>query len=283
MLNHGSRSLSLLLALSLIAVACGDDDDDTGGTGGTSGKGGSTSTGGKVATGGTTTSGGTSGKGGTTSTGGTATSGGTGNATGGVVSTGGTTTTGGASTGGTAGEVGGGAGGFGGDDSVDGGAGGSGGEATVVPDTIDNPGFEVWVEGVNLPSWTSEGDIDAANKEWKALGIAHGGNYYLNNWRATAYVVTTSQLVSPLPNGNYSLSIWQQGGAYASQYVFARGYDSANSATQMVVNTAPNSAWTEIVVSPIPVTSGHVEIGVYSNGAADSWSHFDDVTLTKLP
>jgi hypothetical protein len=322
MLNHRSRSLSLFFALSLIAVACGDDDDDTGGTGG---KAGSTSTGGKAGTGGTSTSGGTGAKGGTTSTGGTSNTGGKATGTGGVVSSGGTATTGGAdaggasgsageggmpeggsatgggsttggsttggastggtagtSTGGTAGADSGGAGGFGGD-SVVGGAGGEGGEATVQI-TIVNADFETW--GDPPTGWTETGAADASGLGWKDLGIpesAHSGHQYLNFYKAADYEVTTSQVVSSVPNGNYSLAIWQRGNTYIEQYVFVGGYNSADTLAKMTANTAPNATWVQIVISPIPVTNGQVVIGVYSKGVAEAWSHFDDVTLTKLP
>lgn len=327
MLKQGSRSLAWLLALSLIAVACGDDDDDTTGTGGKASTGGSKSTtGGSKSTTGGTSSGGSSPKGGTTnggSSGGTVTSGGTGTggtATGGVttggVSTGGTSTggvaggggeggmpeggtsggdqgggggiieggsAGAAPTGGTAGAETGGSGGTAGGDSIDGGAGGSGGETTVLPDVIDNPKFDVWSDADPLPNWTKSGpDLAASFKEWKP-GVGAVESFVLSNWSATAFEVATSQLVSPLPNGNYSLSIWHKGAVFITQRIFARGHDVNNPSAELVFDVGASADWAQAVLTPIPITSGHVEIGIYSKGAAEAWSHFDDVTLTKLP
>jgi hypothetical protein len=205
-----------------------------------------------------------------------------GSTTGGTSTTGGASTggTAGASTGGTAGADNGGAGGFGGDDSVVGGAGGEGGEAAVQI-TIVNPDFEgTWADPPL--GWTEVGTADASGLEWKDIGQgAHSGHYYLNFYKAADYEVTTSQTILSVPNGNYSLAIWHQGGAYTDQYVFARGYDSGDTVTKM--NTAVSDPWEQIVISPIPVSNGQIQIGVYSKGVSGSWSHFDDVTLTKLP
>jgi hypothetical protein len=292
------------------------------GRAGSAGRGGTPSTGGVTnqggsATGGSTTGGSATGGG---ATGGTATGGSTtgGSATGGSATggsaTGGTATgggtmggaamggesgapQGGAGEGGTAGvggAAGGGAAGEGGSSGAseggaptEGGMGGSGGDggAGIVADTIDNPGFEEWSGNPIVPGWTIVGDSDAAKFRF-VQGDAHSGSAFLDIWRGTAYTVTASQVVSPLPNGNYSFSIWHKGGAYTKQYVFVRGHDASNPSAELFPvppDTTPRSAYGEITISSIPVTSGKVEIGIYSEGADGNWSHFDDAVLTREP
>lgn len=304
MLKELPRFVPWFLAASL-AIACGDDDDSTGqasggakSTGGATSKGGASSGGGTAkggASSGGATSGGAATLGGSSAggaaaggaSGGSVGQGGSGNPQGGTTPLGGSGGVGG-DTAGSAGESGGGgisaggAGGTGGEET--GGNGGEGGAAPVQPDAIDNPGFEAATQGdVPPPNWSITGTITAAKTTWNTAN-AHAGDKYLDIWAASAYTVTTSQLVSPLPAGNYSFSIWHIGGAYTKQQIFARGYDANNASAEIHVDTTVSeSAWVQVVIPSIPVTSGKVEIGVYSEATANNWSHFDDAVLTKLP
>ena len=68
------------------------------------------------------------------------------------------------------------------------------------------------------------------------------------------------------------------------QKVFIKGYDVNDpNAVTSVSTTWWENPWHEITVGPVTVTSGQVEVGVSTEGAANNWSHFDDATLTKLP
>jgi hypothetical protein len=160
-----------------------------------------------------------------------------------------------------------------------GGAGGEGGAVVTEWDTIQNPGFELWAAGEPSAGWTVVDEPDSAGTSWQGGG-AHGGTGFLNLWLGSAYTADVSQVVSPIPDGSYTLSIWHWGSAYTEQYVYVSGYDEANAETRLTANTAANSAFVEIRIENIPVTSGQIKIGIYSVGAADNWSHFDDVSLT---
>lgn len=286
-------------------------------TGGTS-KGGGGGSGG-VSTGGSTPSGGAS-TGGSTPSGGSAgaeggVAGGAGDAGAGGIAVGsGGAGNGGAGVGGVGGWVTGDggdpAGGYGGTTGGGGGAetggvggdapGGAGGSVSITPDSLDNGIFEETLTGGvqpprgSVPRWTVTpaviGTDIAAFIEWHAAGTgATGGTgtYHLQNWLATAYTVTTAQVVDPLPDGNYTFSVYVRAkqAAFASQYLFARGYSAADTNLELKTDiTAANSnasTYTLISVGPIPVTSGHCEVGIYSDGAADAWASFDDATLTK--
>jgi hypothetical protein len=217
---------------------------------------------------------------------------GTGNATGGAGDggmpgtggTGGDDGTGGAPEGGIGGEPAVGAGGAGAGEggapvTGSGGAGGEGGAPVAEWDTIQNPGFELWAAGEPSAGWTVVDDPDSAGTSWQGGG-AHTGTGFLNLWLGSAYTADVSQVVSPIPDGTYTLSIWHWGSAYTEQYVYVSAYDESNAETRLTANTAANSAFVEIRIENIPVTSGQIKIGIYSVGAADNWSHFDDVSLT---
>ena len=232
--------------------AVGGTATSNGGTPSGSSRGGSPASGGSSTAGGTSSAGGAMNTSATTSLGGTSSTGGATSA-GGATSTGGLTSTGGASGLSTAGVV-----------------------------AITNAGFETGASNIAPFGWTLSGTSPTASYILYDQANAHSGFGCLNNWSASAYSVTTSQDVA-LPNGDYTLSIWYFGSAYAKQFVFARGYDSANLAAELHANTVPTAAYVELTISPISVTSGKVTIGVYSEGAAGAWSHFDDVTLTQIP
>lgn len=278
------------------------------GTGGSAGKGGTAGSG----TGGTAGQGGSAGSTAGSGTGGSAGDGESGSA-GEVNSAGnagegsggtagdGASGTAGEGSGGTAGDgVGGGAGGepaaagAGGDGTagageggapVAGGAGGEGGAPVVVADVLDNGGFEVHHENwVDVPPWVRSADVEAhmAAASYKEDGGARTGMGYLNVWIGTAYEVTVSQVVEPLPNGTYSVTLWHEGGAYLDQYVFVRGHDEANALNEIAVDTVPGDDYAPLTIPNIPVTSGRIEIGIYSDAQAGAWSHFDDVALTLV-
>jgi hypothetical protein len=269
------------IAASLfIAVACSDDEDGDGsqgggGTSGSAGKGGSSgsSTGGKggTSTGGMNTggssTGGKSGSAGTGPTGGTSGAGGT-SGDGGV---------GGATDGGMGGET-------------DGGMGGAGGEMTV-PDVLDNPGFETGDVGTLnvIPNWQESGDLDSSYVEWTG---GRNASHKLGHWRAWSktmqeYDANTFQTVGPIPNGTYSFSMWvNRKLVLTSQYLFARGHDASNPTQEVTMDTAhanSEAGYTQITLSGIVVTSGHVTVGIHTHSWGNDWSNIDDATLTKDP
>lgn len=67
-----------------------------------------------------------------------------------------------------------------------------------------NPGFED-DNDVTAPSgWTVTGDTPASYTEWGG----YSGNWRLSNWSADPYVVETSQTLTGLGRGWYTLRAW---------------------------------------------------------------------------
>lgn len=153
----------------------------------------------------------------------------------------------------------------------------------VEPVALENAGFEEGTPHVTLPGWTNEGDTDAAYVEYNSPRTDWGR---LGHWRATAYIVSTSQTVTELPDGTYTFGLWvRRGAAFNDQYLFARGYSADDPLAEMTIptDTANDSEYTLIELSGIPVTSGEVTIGIYSDGVDESWAHADDATLVMEP
>lgn len=137
----------------------------------------------------------------------------------------------------------------------------------------------------DVPGWTETGDVVASYIEYKNARTAYGK---LSHWTNTgAYKVTTSQKVSPIENGTYTLSMWIQrdtGTLFNDEYIFVSGYSAADSAATMKQETltgASSSAYVEVKITNIVVTSGEATVGIYSDGQSDAWANIDDVTFTK--
>jgi arabinogalactan endo-1,4-beta-galactosidase len=131
-----------------------------------------------------------------------------------------------------------------------------------------------------MPGWTNVGDIDAAYVEYNGARTGWGR---LGHWRASAFDVTTYQVVAPIPNGTYRLSMWvmRANNTTLDEYIFAR---NCSGTTQVIQSTAgaSSSAYTEIVLSGISVTNQSCEVGIHSVASAGNlWANIDDVTFTQ--
>lgn len=167
-------------------------------------------------------------------------------------------------------------------------AAGEGGTMSEEPGMLLNPSFELG-SGTNIASWTSEGTASAATVVFQE---ARSGSGRLGHWLdATAYKVSTWQVVQPLPNGNYTFEIWVKRSQYLTkEYIFARDYSRAEPAAEKTVDTAvgdpiaQEAGYVKISIQHIPITSGKVKLGIYTEAAnKDNWSVIDDASLTLEP
>lgn len=165
---------------------------------------------------------------------------------------------------------------------------GEGGALPEQPGMLLNGSFELG-SGTSIPNWTSEGSVAAATVVFQE---ARSGSGRLGHWMdATAYKVSTWQVVRPLPNGNYTFDIWVKRSQYLTkEFIFARDYSHAEPAAEKTVDTAvgdPNAqeaGYVKVSILHIPVTSGQVKIGIYTEaGTTDNWSVIDDAALTLEP
>jgi hypothetical protein len=156
------------------------------------------------------------------------------------------------------------------------------------PGMLLNPSFELG-SGTSIPSWTSEGTVAAATVVFQE---AHTGSGRLGHWlNAMAYKVSTWQVVHPLADGKYTFEIWVKRSQYLTkEYIFARDYSRAEPAAEKIADTAvgdPNAqeaGYVKVTIPHIPVTSGQVKVGIYTEATAtDNWSVIDDASLTLEP
>jgi hypothetical protein len=261
------RGLAVILgSLGLVAVACSDDDDampvgaagmggeDSGGTSSNAG----TSSAGKTSDAGKGGGGASGGSGGSTA----------GNGAGGEPPLAGT---------GAGGELGmagmdmGGAAG-----AISGGDGGAGGAPVVVQaDTLDwgNFGGDGDWNAV-VAAWPMSGDADAATVQKWVWDSQPGVGFY----RATAFKVTMSQLVSPLPVGTYSFSLEvDRGDNLNEQYLFAKGCKAGEPDAQSTTPTA--SGRRVYTLENIEVSSGSCTVGLYTDAPDGGWANVDNAAF----
>lgn len=147
-------------------------------------------------------------------------------------------------------------------------------ETQPVGVTIDNYSFQADGQSQEPDGWKEEGDITASYAD--APGYL--SSYSLSHWSDSNYKVTTSQTLSGLENGYYTLTAWAQnsGGQHAS-YLFAR--DNGTSEARAALPIA--STWTKVYLRGIHVLNGEATIGLYSDAIAGNWVKLDRVELVK--
>jgi hypothetical protein len=144
---------------------------------------------------------------------------------------------------------------------------------------VRNPGFEAdrvrqtsvagWIS-----SWTSlKGDAPFMNvaggraSKW-ALTLRHPGQT----------MGSAIQNVT-LPDGSYTLKAWiRSSGGQRVARLYAAGHGGATLALALPDQLAQ---WTEVTLPGIQVTTGSVQIGVYSEGKEGDWLSLDDVSLVR--
>lgn len=149
------------------------------------------------------------------------------------------------------------------------------GESTPV-NWIRNGSFEA--DGATtMPSrwgvWSGQSDRDAAF----VAGPGVQGLYKLTHWKATDYLVSTYQVVSGLPSGSYRLEAWVLGsGGQTKAYMYAKRHGGGE--VQASIPGSP-AVWRRLEIRHIPVTSGTIEIGFFSEARGGQWINVDDVRL----
>jgi arabinogalactan endo-1,4-beta-galactosidase len=149
---------------------------------------------------------------------------------------------------------------------------GQAGEAASLPALI-NPGFEDDGAIPTSPSgWTNSGATTAAAIE----PGGHLSGFRLAHWHADDYSVETSQTLTNLRDGWYTLRAWvrRSPGRNNSYLQFKCGDESE----RVDLPVARPDQWLQIVV-PARVRCGHCTIVLHTDAAGGEWSNFDDVEL----
>jgi len=166
------------------------------------------------------------------------------------------------------------------------GAWGTDGRATVAldgflpaptPPLVDNAGFEYSAATQTPLGWATTSSADASADYTETGG--HSSQFRLTHYRATAYQVTTSQVISNLPNGTYTLRAWvQSGGGQTTCQLYGRSGPAEQASALPTTGT-----WTQLSVPGIVVANGQCEIGLRSVANAGNYCSLDDVELVSTP
>ena len=137
---------------------------------------------------------------------------------------------------------------------------------------VTNPGFEADNDVTTSPAgWKVLGTTGASYTEWGG----YSGNWRLSNWSAEPYVVETSQTLTGLPRGWYTLRAWvKSSGGQNDAYIALKHCGSHEARTYLPV--APPAQWVQIVVSAYS-RGGRCTISLYSDANAGNWANFDDI------
>lgn len=149
---------------------------------------------------------------------------------------------------------------------------GSGGTNVLKNDSFETGDLNNWYE------WHPQGQTLAAYVKNEP---AYFGDYVLVHWADTPYQQLTSQSLN-LENGTYKASVWvKSGGGQNALHLFVTGYGGEE--LQAIVGAESIDNWTQYVIEDIEVTSGAIEVGVWSDSSFPQvWSMFDEFELIKV-
>ena len=141
------------------------------------------------------------------------------------------------------------------------------------PADLGNPGFEE-KDANGLPlGWVSAGDESAALLEPNG----YSSELRLTHRSSETYQVETSQTVTGLGNGWYTLSAWTRSSGGQVEVYLALECGGKEKRVY-IPSTMPGYRWVRLVV-PAQVMDGQCTIKLHSFGTPDSWASFDDIEL----
>ncbi|QHW31794.1 hypothetical protein GZH47_13730 [Paenibacillus rhizovicinus] len=150
---------------------------------------------------------------------------------------------------------------------------------------MSNAGLEDVVDAAAWPllpvGWTHReaNGNDVTDGTVKLEGEAHDGSYKLVHWNGSPYEVTSSTVVTNLPDGVYELSAWtkSKGGQEAAEMTAAVGADK-----HAVAIPAGEGQWANIKLSQLEVRGGSMTVSFHSKDAVGgNWIGVDDLALIR--
>jgi hypothetical protein len=138
---------------------------------------------------------------------------------------------------------------------------------------VTNSSFEVTQSETQTPSgWQEWNNVAASYTENK--GGAKAGNFDLMHYSATAYEVSTNQLVKDIPNGLYDAKAFvKSSGGQTVALMTVKNYGGVDVWTDI----PSGNVWKQIQISGINVTNNQAELSFYSKANAGNWINVDNV------
>jgi arabinogalactan endo-1,4-beta-galactosidase len=138
---------------------------------------------------------------------------------------------------------------------------------------LQNPGFEDR-EADGFPAgWSHTGSADAVQMEDRG----HSGESRLTHKGESPYQVETTQTISGLADGWYTLRAWVRSSGGQHEAYVALKCDGEERRAH-VPSTSPGYRWIELAVSN-QSSGGECTMSLYSDGGPETWASFDDVSL----
>jgi arabinogalactan endo-1,4-beta-galactosidase len=143
--------------------------------------------------------------------------------------------------------------------------------AAATTGTVRNPGFESGAAGQSVAGWTERGDAGASFTE--AGGTT--GERRLTHWAATAYRVETSQRLTGLRAGRYTLRAAVR--SSGDQRDTRLALTSCGGPDRVVALPRTGPEWWVQVALSARVSGGRCTISIASDANAGGWINVDDV------
>lgn len=141
---------------------------------------------------------------------------------------------------------------------------------------LNNPGFEVDGAAVAAPfGWTSVGNSDADFLEWG--GQLSAESYRLSHWASADYSVATTQTITGLAKGAYTLRVWGRRSTGKMQAYIT--LDCGKKIERVDLPATWPGQWIQVAVSAQASAQGECKIGLHTDAVANEWTNFDEVTL----
>ncbi|GAA1805323.1 glycosyl hydrolase 53 family protein [Luedemannella flava] len=141
--------------------------------------------------------------------------------------------------------------------------------------TLTNPGFDSNGASQTPTGWSESGTVAASKSEY---GGRNGG-YHLAHWASAAYTVETTQTLTGLTAGTYTMTAWtRSSGGQGASYISLR---NCGSSEVMVYIPTSTSSWTQISGSINVTSAGNCTVVIRSRANANNWINVDDVTFTR--
>ncbi len=149
--------------------------------------------------------------------------------------------------------------------------------------TVANAGFDAGGSTQTPAGWSTWPGAagTSADADYTESGGFTGG-HRLTQHKSTPYEVYTSQTITGLANGTYTLTAQATGGGgHTGAYLSAKGYGSSVPELTATIPATGWPNWQKVVIPGIAVTNGQMTVGVYSAGSGGQWLSVDMVTVTR--
>ncbi len=137
---------------------------------------------------------------------------------------------------------------------------------------VKNGNFETG----DLSQWAVKGDVSAVNNSNSAGDVRDKSA--MHYWADKAFSFTATQTITGLKNGQYTLSVWTQGGGGEKAVQLVADQFGAAKMTTPITNDGWNK-WHQWTIKDINVTNGQITIGIENQANAGNWGSIDDVEL----